>query len=131
MGFPSDWHCDCSTLALFARWCRWNPILVSKVVRKGTCLGSVVGRANANRLHQVWHLSDLQKLKGSASHRLLSLGWESEIGIVSEVLAELALWKTSMSSSRIRGVSIVTEGAGEDLPWPGCIRMGREELMLG
>ena len=33
------------------------------------------------------------------SHRLNSLGWESEIGIVSEVLAELAPWKTSMSSS--------------------------------
>ena len=131
MGFLSDWHCDCSALALFAEWCRWNPIPISRVIQKGTYLGSVVGRTNANRLRQVWRLSDLQKSKGSASHRLLSLGWESEIGIVSEVLAELAPCKTSMRSTRIRGVSIVAEGAGEDLPWPGCIRMGREELVLG
>ena len=35
------------------------------------------------------------------------------------------------SFARIRGADVITECAGEDLPWPGHIRVGWVELVMG
>ena len=68
---------------------------------------------------------------GERATASLAYGWESEIGAVSEVLAEPALCKTPGRSTRIRGVVTRAEGACGELPCLECICMGREELVLG
>ena len=68
---------------------------------------------------------------GERATASLAYGWESEIGAISEVLAEPAPCKMPVRSTRIRGVVTRAEGACGELPCPGCIRMGREELVLG
>ena len=68
---------------------------------------------------------------GSTTIRGSRLFSYSEIGAVSEVLAEPAPCKTPVRSTRIRGAVTRAEGACGELPCPGCIRMGRVELMLG
>ena len=72
-GVHSKWQCDRGAFALIAGWHRSNPIPGRRVIRGGTSVGSAVDLVEANRLRPMWRLSDLQRAKGRASHRLLSL----------------------------------------------------------
>ena len=131
-GFYSEGHCDYSTFALEAGWYRRSPIPVSRVVRGDTFVGPAVGLANANRLCLTWAFiwpSDIER--GERATAPLAYGWESEIGAVSEVLAEPAPCKMPVRSTQIRGAVTRAEGACGELPCPGCICMGSEELVLG
>ena len=59
--------------------------------------------------------------------RLSEATWEPESHLANapNILVDyLHHAKTSERSMQNRGVDIITEGAGEDLPWPKCIRMG-------
>ena len=68
---------------------------------------------------------------GERATASLAYGWEFEIGAVSEVLAELAPCEMLVRSTRIRGAVTRAEGACGELPCPGCICMGRVELVMG
>ena len=68
---------------------------------------------------------------GERATASLAYGWDSELGAISEVLAEPAPCKTPVRSTRIRGAVTRAEGACGELPCPGCICMGRVELAMG
>ena len=60
----------------------------------------------------------------------LAYKWEYGIVAVSEVLAEPVPCEMPVRSTQIRGAVARAECACGELPCPGCIRMGRVELVM-
>ena len=58
-------------------------------------------------------------------------GRESHLANAPDVLVDyLCHVKAEEQSTRTKGAITSVEGACKDLPWPGCISMGWEELVL-
>ena len=130
--FYSKGHCDYNAFALGAGWYRRTPIPVHRVAQGDTSVGSVFNLVEANRLRpDVAFIRPPEVEGGERATASLAYGWESEIGAISEILAEPMPCEMTVRSTRIRGAITRVEGACRELPCPGCILMGREELVLG